>query len=410
METESRRIGLLGCGHRGLLGFLGSLKEIGKGDHVAALCDINSTRLEVARDFLGHPGCRCVTDVDEFLKGGDFDTVIIATPDHTHADLAEACFAAGKAVVCEKPMATTLDDCRRIITARGDLECRVAFNFRYNPVAKETKELVASGAIGNVLSVEAHDIVGWPHGADYFRRWHRFQEKSGGLLIHKSTHTFDVINWWLDDVPETVYATGARAFYTADKQKGERCSACPAAGECPFYVDLRENFEGQDAPFEQFYRKMYLDAEQHDGYMRDACVFDRNSDIMDTYNVNATYQGGALLNYSAIFYAPYEDRIFTLQGDQGRIEVSRNRREIRVTYGPESKDEEVRVIPPQSGGHGGADVRLARALFGEVPGDIANATAEAAYWSVALADSANRSMQTGAPVTVPGIDAPMENA
>lgn len=398
------RMGLVGCGHRGVAGFIGSLKTIGKAEQVMALCDTNATRMAVAWEFLGHLGCRRTTDLASFLGGDDFDTVIIATPDHTHADLAEACFAAGKAVVCEKPMATTLADCRRIIEAKGDRECRIAFNFRYNRVVKETKEIIASGAIGRVLSVEAHDIVGWPHGADYFRRWHRFRAKSGGLLIHKSTHTFDAINWWLDDVPERVFASGSRAFYLAERQKGERCSSCVAGETCPFYVDLRENVEGQDAPFKHFYRRMYLEAEPDDGYIRDACVFDATSDIFDTYHVNAVYRGGATLAYTAVFYAPYEDRVFALQGDRGRIEVSRQRREIRVCFGPEKRDEVRRVIEREPGGHDGADVRLARALFGEVPDDIANATAEAAYWSVALADSANRSIRSGRQVIVPSLD------
>ena len=67
--------------------------------------------------------------------------------------------------------------------------------------------------IGEVLSVDFHWMLDTRHGADYFRRWHRNKANSGGLIIHKATHHFDLINWLLSSVLETVYATGHFRFY-----------------------------------------------------------------------------------------------------------------------------------------------------------------------------------------------------
>ena len=89
-----------------------------------------------------------------------------------------------------------------------------------------------SGAIGDVLSVDFHWMLDTSHGADYFRRWHGEKENSGGLMVHKSTHHFDLVNWWLSSIPEAVYASGHRKFYTphqADRygltNRADRCTA-----------------------------------------------------------------------------------------------------------------------------------------------------------------------------------------
>lgn len=388
------RIGLVGCGHRGIVGFLRSLKEIGRAGHVAALCDANPARLSFAAAFLGEPACRTYTDTDAFLNHPGLTTVIVAVPDSQHKEIVLRAFAAGKDVVCEKPMATTLEDCRAMIAARGDRQLRVAFNFRHHALARKVKEIAASGAIGRVREVNLADIVSWQHGADYFRRWHRLREKSGGLLVHKSVHSFDAVNWWLADEPRAVRAQASRLFYLPEHQKGERCSACPAASTCRFHVDLNQDLPGQIAGIDGFYRHMYLDAETHDGYIRDTCVFHRTNTIDDTYQVLVRYRGGALFAYSAVFYAPYEDRQGSLQGDRGRIDFSRAKGEVRVTFGPERGRETLHRIFSDTAGHADADVSLMRSLFEPAAGLEAQATAEDGYWAVAVGAGANESIAT----------------
>jgi predicted dehydrogenase len=77
----------------------------------------------------------------------------------------------------------------------------VTFNYRYSPFRSQVKELLMSGEIGDVLSVDFHWLLNTVHGADYFRRWHSNKAISGGLMVHKATHHFDLVNWWLSDMP-----------------------------------------------------------------------------------------------------------------------------------------------------------------------------------------------------------------
>src|SRR6185503_9481399 len=122
---------------------------------------------------------------------------------------------------------------------------RVAFNYRYTPVRSQVKELLMGGVIGDVLSVDFNWVLDISHGADYFRRWHSQKKNSGGLMVHKATHHFDLVNWWLSAMPVTVRAQGKREFYTPKMAKRlglnshhERCKTCPEKAKCGFELDL----------------------------------------------------------------------------------------------------------------------------------------------------------------------------
>jgi hypothetical protein len=117
---------------------------------------------------------------------------------------------AGCDVITEKPMTTDAPQCLQILETcrRTGRRCRVAFNYRYSPPRAQVKDLLMRGEIGDVLSVDFHWLLNTHHGADYFRRWHSQKKISGGLFVHKSTHHFDLVNWWLGAVPVSVAATG----------------------------------------------------------------------------------------------------------------------------------------------------------------------------------------------------------
>src|SRR5699024_9582512 len=110
-------------------------------------------------------------------------------------------------------------------------------------------------------------------GAEYFRRWHRHMKNSGGLLVHKSTHHFDLVNWWLEDEPDEVNAFGTRSYFGPNREnRGERCLTCDFKDTCEQYFDIEAN---------EMVREYYYDNEQEDGYIRDKCVFGDDIDIYD---------------------------------------------------------------------------------------------------------------------------------
>ncbi|TPQ23526.1 Gfo/Idh/MocA family protein [Streptomyces sporangiiformans] len=404
---------------------------------LVGFCDVNTHRMAVHNDWLAadRPGREPVPayaaeDFDEMLRRERVDLVVVCSVDRTHDDYIVRALEAGCDVVTEKPMTTDADKARRILDAqrRTGREVRVAFNYRYNPVHSAVREAIAAGEIGEVGSVHFEWLLDLRHGADYFRRWHRDKANSGGLMVHKATHHFDLVNWWLGTEPETVYAQGGLFFYgdTAGRRRGHarpytRAHGSAAADGDPFAVHLA------DSPV---LSALYLDAEREDGYHRDQNVFGPGVTIEDDMAVLVRYASAATLTYHLTAYAPWEGYRVCFNGSEGRLELLVEettwvRPDVRaegsgpVMHGSAvgedagrtelllrrfwERPREVKVATGE-GGHGGGDIRMLADLFGErtdapdALGRAADATDGARSLVTGLA--ANRSFETGLPVRV----------
>ena len=254
-------------------------------------------------------------DFDTMLERTRPDCVIVTTMDRYHHQYVIRALEAGCDAITEKPMTIDDEKCRAILgaEARSGRRVIVTFNYRFQPYVTRIKELLRAGVVGDVLSIDFEWLLDTRHGADYFRRWHRRKENSGGLLVHKATHHFDMVNWWIEDEPESVHAFGLRRFYGPTREeRGERCSTCSYAQSCEFYVDYQSD---------SLMKSLYFDAEHEDGYYRDGCVFSDQIDIEDTMSVTARYVHGPLLTYSLIAYSPYEGWKASITGTGGRMEM-----------------------------------------------------------------------------------------
>ncbi|WP_432562045.1 Gfo/Idh/MocA family protein [Kineococcus sp. SYSU DK003] len=256
----------------------------------------------------------------ELLREERADAVIVTSPDVTHAHYVVAALDAGVDVVCEKPLTIDAAGLRAIVDAaeRSTAHLTVTFNYRYSPRNSVVRRLLQEGAIGEVTSVHFEWCLDTVHGADYFRRWHREKENSGGLLVHKSTHHFDLVNWWLDDVPVSVYARGGLRFYGAQNAARRGLPPRPELGrdalgrEDPYVLDL-------DADPKM--RRLFLAGEHLDGYHRDRDVFSEGITIEDNVSVLVGYARGASLAYTLTAHAPWEGYRVAFNGTGGRLEL-----------------------------------------------------------------------------------------
>jgi predicted dehydrogenase len=353
------------------------------------------------------------------LKEAKPDYVIVTTKDATHDDYIVRALEGGCDVITEKPMTTDAAKCQRILDAksRTGRNVRVTFNYRYSPPRTQVKDLLMGGAIGDVLSVDFHWLLNTMHGTDYFRRWHSRKENSGGLMIHKASHHFDLVNWWLSAMPATVSAVGKREFYTPAMARRlgleshhERCHTCPEKAKCTFVMDLAGNPN---------LKAMYLDQEHHDGYFRDRCVFRPDIDIEDTMNVVVKYDTGATLCYSLNAFNAWEGYTVAFNGTKGRIEhtiveqiyVSGTN---TVQGGIERDGVTTRVIPLRGearivepwtgeGGHGGGDkVMLDEIFLPSPPADkyMRASDERGGATSMLVGAAANRCFVTGETVKI----------
>jgi predicted dehydrogenase len=418
MMVSKKRYAQVGLGSRSEMYTTALVDYFRSSSELVGLCDSNpgrlNDRLRWARKEGANPLAYLPEQFDQMIAECRPDVVIVTSKDSTHDAYICRAMELGCDVITEKPMTVDAARCQRIIDTqrRTGRSCKVTFNYRYSPPRTQIKDLLMSGVIGEVHSLDFHWLLDIHHGADYFRRWHRNKENSGGLMVHKATHHFDIINWWLSTIPISVYAEGNRKFYTpqtADRygltRRSERCLDCPESRRCPFYLDMRD-IHGL--------RELYLKHEGHDGYFRDRCVFSQQIDIEDTMSLVVRYENGVTMSYSLNAFMPWEGYIVTFNGSRGRLEHKCMESvyisgDGSVPGALKSDGTTVRIYPhfqpayeikvwEAEGGHGGGDILLLQDIFDPQPGTdpyMRAADQRAGAYSILTGIAANQSMATG---------------
>jgi predicted dehydrogenase len=359
-----RRYALVGTGERACFMWGGDLvKRYGDVVEFAGLCDINPARVRTARTIMGVE-CPTFTHFDEMCDRVKPEVVIVTTVDAFHSGYIVKALDRGIDVITEKPMVIDEAQCQAVLDAekRNHRKIVVTFNARYPPKHQKIKELLLSGDIGQVLSVDFNWYLDVSHGADYFRRWHRLKSKSGSLWVHKATHHFDLMNWWLGADPVSVVADGALRVYGRNGEfRSAHCRGCPHASRCRFFYDMTRDATRM---------KLYADCEDADGYYRDGCVFREDIDIYDTMTALVTYSNDVTMTYSLNAFMPFEGYRVAFNGERGRLEV----RDYQAQPWPVQDDAEIHLttsfgrrqiidVPKAQGEHGGGDDRMRDLMF-----------------------------------------------
>src|SRR5258706_1658312 len=227
--SQRKRYALIGTGSRSGLyiqALTNTYKDIAE---LVALCDVSQTRMNWYNTQLEVSGIAPrptykAADFDQMIAETRPDTVIVTTIDATHHRYIARAMELGCDAITDKPMTTDAEKIRTIFDTieRTGKSLRVCFNYRYAPAYTKLRESIMQGAIGRPLAVDFSWILDPSHGADYFRRWRREKANCGGLLVHKATHHFDLVNWWIDSYPETVFAMGNLLFYGRENARAPR--------------------------------------------------------------------------------------------------------------------------------------------------------------------------------------------
>ncbi|MCE5249375.1 Gfo/Idh/MocA family oxidoreductase [bacterium] len=368
------------------------------------LCDRNPKRMEFVQQYLG---LKCPlfidTDFDTMIEKTRPDRVIVTTMDCFHAKYICRAMELGCDVITEKPLCTDEKMCQQIMDTekRTGRHIRVTFNYRYGPAAARVKEILMSGEIGRITSVDFSYYLNTDHGASYYRRWHGYKQNSGSLLVHKATHHFDLLNWWLDAEPMMVNAHGDLRHYGFNSPfRGERCMTCQHKKTCPFFWDITTN---------EFLMNLYVKPETEDGYIRDHCLFSEDINIWDTMSVQVRYHNDVLLNYSLNSCMPYEGYLVGFNGTKGRLDAREYHQQpwevdrladIRVTriFG----DSRLYTVPNAGPGHWGADEKMQDMIFrGPIPDPLhQTAGSRAGALSIMIGVTARRSIEQQRPIAV----------
>jgi predicted dehydrogenase len=397
VQTSGKlNVALVGTGIRGS-GLWGKTLYENYGDVVefTGLCDINPKRAAFVKEHMG-VSCPVFTDFDAMIEKTSPDTVIVTTMDSFHAKYISRAMELGCNVITEKPLATDEQMCQDIIDTerRTGKRVRVTFNYRYGPAAVRIKEMLMAGEIGRVTSVDFSYFLNTDHGASYYRRWHGFKQNSGSLFVHKATHHFDLLNWWLNAEPVEVKAFGDLRHYGWNSPfRGERCMNCKHTSTCPYYWDITKN---------EFLMNLYVKPETEDGYFRDACLFRETINIWDTMSAQVRYHNDVMLNYSLNSCMPYEGYAVGFNGTKGRLDA----REYHSQPWEVDRLADIRIsknfgtsrefaIRGGGSGHWGGDQKMQDMIFrGPIPDPLAQtAGTRAGALSILIGVAARRSIE-----------------
>lgn len=364
-SSAKKRYAIVGTGHRATsMWGVDLAKNYANELEFVGLCDKNLKRAEAGKKLIG-VDCPTFTNFDEMLAKTKPEIVMVTTVDSMHVEFITKALAKNIDVITEKPMVTDEKQCQIVLDAEKKSKAKVivTFNYRYAPKHEKIKQIIQSGEIGKVTSVDFAWYLDTRHGADYFRRWHRLKSEGGSLWVHKATHHFDLINWFLDSDPVEVSAFGKLNVYGKNGDfRHTNCRPCPHKTKCPFYWDLT-----RDARL----MKLYAECEDVDGYHRDGCVFKEDIDIYDSMSAIVKYSNGANLAYSLDAAMPYEGYQLAFNGTKGRLDIRDYERqpwEIQeesvcyLTKNFAGKREKVEM-PQIKGGHSGGDNRLREVIF-----------------------------------------------
>ena len=388
MASEKLKFAIIGTGSRGVFCF-GKMLAKREDCEIVAMVDPNHVRSANAAETLGVKPL-FFHDTKEMLKSVTPDAVVITSPDFTHCDNAIAALEGGCNVLLDKPLATHVSDCRRIIAAaeKSSKILMMGFNLRHHPVLKKLKSILDQGVAGKIFMIENREF--YDGGRTYMARWNGDYSKSGGLWIHKGSHDFDVFQW-LMDFPKPVRVSSFSALSVLDPmhlpfktrpgvEPGPNCRNCPYLDECPdSYPDCKKiALFGEDAI-------------AVDGYLKDKCIYLTEKSVHDNGTAIVEYDNGARAIHTECFIGSVHDRKYTIWGELATIEVSLTNQKI-IVYPRWSKDTLTYDIVPAEGGHGGADPLLLESFVTAVKrGDASGSTAEHGMWSTACGEAAELS-------------------
>jgi len=218
------RIGFIGCGEIAVA----TAKGVDASEHgqISYAMDVKNV---LAKDLAEPRGAKWTTDVKELIAGDDVDAVYICTPHYLHAPMAIKAAKAGKHVLCEKPIATTLKDAEKMLSAcrEADVLLTIAFCMRYRPEAVKARELLGKGVLGNYVGTY-HASLGdkkdtyWTGGYSGRAKtdWRTKRKTAGGgILVMNAIHNIDLMRWMTGMEADRVtaqYATRATKVEVED--------------------------------------------------------------------------------------------------------------------------------------------------------------------------------------------------
>ena len=338
MKLPTCRIAVIGLGQR-IAHVLAAMKEVGWRLEIAGYADPSPVGLPILKEHDIAPGA-AYADAAALLKDGPFDLVMIGSPNHLHYEHLLAAFAAGFPIFAEKPIVRTEQETfalARHLAEKKTPPLHVGLVMRSMPIVREVIARVDSGALGEIVSLDATEHLPPEHGGYLARNWRRRQEWGGSFLLDKVCHDFDIFGRIAKARPARVASFGGRSIFAPAR-----------ARENDAYRAVDAGWAGAD-----------------DAFRSDMDVADHQTAIVE-------YANGVRLSFHANSHVSLPERRWYIAGSDATLiaDLVRNRVMFRAVL-DRAKPERVDYGGRTADGHNGADQAMARDLLAALEGRAA---------------------------------------
>lgn len=387
-------VAVAGLGSRGRRAYAPYALDFPQEMQVTAVADILPERVEEAAKTFGIPPDRCFPSVEALVAQERLaDILFLCTPDRVHVPPAIPALRKGYHLLLEKPISPSEGECEEILRVaeeekRHVVVCHV---LRYTAFYQKIKELIQSGAIGDPVTFQAVENVGYYHQAHSFVRgnW-RNSEETSPMILQKCCHDMDILLWLADKHLRRVSSYGTLMHFRpacAPAGAAKRClDGCAAKDQCPYdaekiYITDEETgvrHVGDDWPVDVLAlhptEESVMEALRTGPYGR--CVYHCDNNVVDHQVVNLELDGGVTASLTMSAFTSRQFRQLKVMGTLGDISADTDTNLITLTrFGREPEVIDVRTLTDDFSGHGGGDRRLVRETLRLVSGGEAPGTA-----------------------------------
>ena len=381
---QTKKVILIGAGLRGRK-YVQIGQQIGLFEVVAIAEPIQERREYLAAQH-GIPKENVYTSWEPLIARGKIaDAAIICTMDRDHFAPTMAAIEAGYDLLLEKPVSPLPEECRAIEAAAIEkgvnvLICHV---LRYTPFFNALKSMIKNGYVGDVINIQHTEGVGNVHQTHSFVRgnWGN-SERSSFMLLQKSCHDMDILQWLLDKECTRVQSFGSLTYFkeeNAPEGAPEFCvMGCPHADTCPYNAEKLYNEDACDW-FQNAITKKFdptpadiENAIRSTNYGR--CVFRCDNDVVDHQVVNLEFEGGVICSFTMSAFNK-GGRTLRIMGTQGELIADAQSPIVTYNNFTTGETEEIRIddqvrLDNITGGHGGGDTGIMYAFYDMLSGKI----------------------------------------
>ena len=371
-------IGLGGRGGEAYGRYIANLKDKFEITHI---CDINHTRLHKYGDLFDVCGENRFDNEDKFFEKKWSDMLIIATQDRMHVRMAKKALLLGYDIVLEKPISDDPQELRELSelahkTGRKIMVCHV---LRYTVMVRKLKEILESGAIGKLISIDqTENVVFWHEAHSYVRGNWRSRALSTPMIMAKCCHDLDLLQDFVGSKCRSISSMGSLAYFKPEfKPEGsaDRCTQCKYMESCVYsakkvYVDM---WKSQGAPANQFPFSLISDAyptteealwESIEKSPYGRCVFACDNDVVDNQTVIMQFENGVTATLKMEAFVKMGGRDIRFFGTEGELELREGENTITLKkYFGEDTVWKISDLTDDLEGHGGGDHRMIDELY-----------------------------------------------